>query len=77
MLVPIALVPTRSAPGSARLLDHRHDDRLSDMHNALVRGELKADGDHWALIPTSVVEPMGSGRPRAASAVRLPLSPCR
>ncbi|MFF4763219.1 pyridoxamine 5'-phosphate oxidase family protein [Streptomyces sp. NPDC001292] len=49
--------------GPASLLVHRHDERLNHMHNALVRGELKEDADGWVLLPSHVVEPMGSGRP--------------
>jgi hypothetical protein len=58
-----------AAPGPASLLVHRHDERLHHMQNALVRGELRAVGDGWLLVPTKVVEPMGSGRP--SDAVRL------
>ncbi|MFJ6893668.1 hypothetical protein [Streptomyces hokutonensis] len=36
------------------------------MHNALVRGTLKADGDGRLLVPAKVVEPMGTGRPTDA-----------
>ncbi|MEV4015632.1 pyridoxamine 5'-phosphate oxidase family protein [Nonomuraea angiospora] len=49
-------------PGEASLLVHRHDERLNAMHNALIRGELRADGDQWTLVPRKVVEPAGSGR---------------
>ncbi|MBB5774913.1 pyridoxamine 5'-phosphate oxidase family protein [Nonomuraea jabiensis] len=50
-------------PGQASLLVHRHDERLNAMHNALIRGELRADGDdQWTLVPQKVVEPAGSGR---------------
>ncbi|WP_433239059.1 pyridoxamine 5'-phosphate oxidase family protein [Streptosporangium sp. CA-135522] len=52
------------APGPASLLVHRHDERLAAMHNALVRGELHPSGDGWLFVPTKVVEPAGSGRPR-------------
>lgn len=52
------------APGPASLLVHRHDDRLAGLRNALVRGELHADGGRWLLTPAKVVEPAGSGRPR-------------
>ncbi|MFD9128414.1 pyridoxamine 5'-phosphate oxidase family protein [Kitasatospora sp. NPDC059571] len=51
----------RVAPGPAGLLVHRHDDRLSGMHNALVRGELRSEGERWLLAPGRVVEPAGSG----------------
>ncbi|MFF5204546.1 pyridoxamine 5'-phosphate oxidase family protein [Streptosporangium sp. NPDC000396] len=49
-------------PGKASLLVHRHDERLNAMHNALIRGELRADGDQWTMVPRKVVEPAGSGR---------------
>ncbi|MFE4996885.1 pyridoxamine 5'-phosphate oxidase family protein [Streptomyces mirabilis] len=49
-------------PGQASLLVHRHDELLNNMTNTLVRGELRKTGDTWTLIPTKVVEPMGSGR---------------
>ncbi|MEV0234180.1 pyridoxamine 5'-phosphate oxidase family protein [Nonomuraea sp. NPDC050786] len=49
-------------PGKASLLVHRHDEQLNAMHNALIRGELRADGDQWTMIPRKVVEPGGSGR---------------
>ncbi|MET7683971.1 pyridoxamine 5'-phosphate oxidase family protein [Streptomyces sp. NPDC005423] len=58
-----------AAPGPASLLVHRHDERLNHLHNALVRGRLESVGDGWLLIPATVVEPMGTGRP--ADAVRL------
>ncbi|GAA3199248.1 pyridoxamine 5'-phosphate oxidase family protein [Nonomuraea roseoviolacea] len=50
-------------PGPASLLVHRHDERLAAMHNALVRGELRRDGDGWLFVPVKVVEPAGSGGP--------------
>jgi hypothetical protein len=49
-------------PGPASLLVHRHDERLNNMHNALVRGELRAADGGLLLVPAGVVEPMGSGR---------------
>ncbi|WP_262062778.1 pyridoxamine 5'-phosphate oxidase family protein [Streptomyces sp. STR69] len=52
--------------GPASLLVHRHDERLNHMHNALVRGTLKAVDDGWLLVPAKVVEPMGTGRPTDA-----------
>ncbi|OQR64524.1 pyridoxamine 5'-phosphate oxidase [Streptomyces maremycinicus] len=58
-----------ATPGPASLLVHRHDDRLDHMDNALVRGELRTVGDRRLLVPTKVVEPMGSGRP--IDAVRI------
>ncbi|GHB56657.1 hypothetical protein GCM10010347_28450 [Streptomyces cirratus] len=57
------------AAGPASLLVHRHDERLNGMHNALVRGELRQTAAGWTLLPTTVVEPMGSGRP--ADALRV------
>lgn len=51
--------------GPASLLVHRHDEQLNHMHNALVRGTLTA-GDRRLLVPTNVVEPMGTGRPTDA-----------
>ncbi|MFF3940490.1 pyridoxamine 5'-phosphate oxidase family protein [Streptomyces phaeofaciens] len=50
------------AAGPASLLVHEHDERLNHMRNALVRGRLRQTDDGWLLLPTSVVEPMGSGR---------------
>ncbi|MEU8591185.1 pyridoxamine 5'-phosphate oxidase family protein [Streptomyces sp. NPDC048664] len=54
------------APGPASLLVHRHDELLNHMSNAVVRGELRASGDGWLLVPSAVVEPMGTGRPTDA-----------
>ncbi|WP_214412610.1 pyridoxamine 5'-phosphate oxidase family protein [Sphaerisporangium fuscum] len=51
------------AAGPAALLVHRHDDRLANMRNALVRGELRPEGGRWVLVPGKVVEPAGSGGP--------------
>lgn len=52
--------------GPASLLVHRHDARLNHMQNTLVRGELRQSGQDWLLVPATVVEPMGSGRPSDA-----------
>jgi hypothetical protein len=53
------------AAGPAALLVHRHDDNLSGLYNALVRGELKVrDDGRLLLVPARVVEPSGSGGPR-------------
>ncbi|WP_084729764.1 pyridoxamine 5'-phosphate oxidase family protein [Streptacidiphilus neutrinimicus] len=52
-----------AVPGPASLLVHRHDERLNGMHNAVVRGVLRATGDGWALAPQRVVEPIGTGSP--------------
>ncbi|MFE2477918.1 pyridoxamine 5'-phosphate oxidase family protein [Streptomyces sp. NPDC059389] len=49
-------------PGPASLLVHRHDELLNHMYNALVRGELRQTGSGWLLVPSNVIEPMGSGR---------------
>lgn len=54
-------VPEEAVAGQASLLVHRHDEHLNGMHNALVRGELRRDGDRWVLAPSRVVEPMGTG----------------
>ncbi|MEU2422140.1 pyridoxamine 5'-phosphate oxidase family protein [Streptomyces sp. NPDC007851] len=51
-----------AAPGPASLLAHRHDERLNNLHNVLVRGELRAGDGGLVLIPGQVVEPMGTGR---------------
>lgn len=51
--------------GSATLLVHRHDDRLADLYNAVVRGELQRSGDGgWMLVPHRVVEPSGDSGAR-------------
>ncbi|WP_225827162.1 pyridoxamine 5'-phosphate oxidase family protein [Streptomyces naphthomycinicus] len=52
----------RVEPGPASLLVHRHDELLNHMYNALVRGDLRQTGSGWLLVPSSVIEPMGSGR---------------
>ncbi|KMO96100.1 pyridoxamine 5'-phosphate oxidase family protein [Streptomyces roseus] len=49
-------------PGPAALLVHRHDELLNGMYNALVRGTLRQTDAGWILVPSTVVEPMGSGR---------------
>ncbi|WP_369779841.1 pyridoxamine 5'-phosphate oxidase family protein [Streptomyces sp. R33] len=49
-------------PGPASLLVHRHDEQLNHMYNALVRGELRRSDSGWLLTPSTVIEPMGSGR---------------
>ncbi|WP_328673852.1 hypothetical protein [Streptomyces sp. NBC_00328] len=56
-------------PSPASLLVHRHDERLDNMHNALVRGELRAADGRLLLVPAGVVEPMGSGRTSGAVSV--------
>ncbi|MFG2357444.1 pyridoxamine 5'-phosphate oxidase family protein [Streptomyces sp. NPDC048521] len=48
--------------GPASLLVHRHDERLNNLTNAVVRGDLKETDDGWLLVPASVLEPMGSGK---------------
>ncbi|MFE6906583.1 pyridoxamine 5'-phosphate oxidase family protein [Streptomyces erythrochromogenes] len=49
--------------GPATLLVHRHDALLNHMYNASVRGDLRRTDAGWLLVPSAVVEPMGSGRP--------------
>jgi len=49
-------------PGPAGLLVHRHDELLNHMYNAFVRGDLRRTGEGWLLVPSGVIEPMGSGR---------------
>ena len=57
-------------PGPASLLVHRHDEKLSGLYNALVRGALSELGEGtWLLRPERVVEPNGNGRP--SDALRL------
>ncbi|MEV6192169.1 pyridoxamine 5'-phosphate oxidase family protein [Streptomyces sp. NPDC051920] len=58
-----------AVPGPASLLVHRHDERLNNMHNALVRGELRVADGALLLVPSGVVEPMGSGRASEAVSV--------
>ncbi|MFJ9942755.1 pyridoxamine 5'-phosphate oxidase family protein [Streptomyces erythrochromogenes] len=55
--------------GPASLLVHRHDALLNHMYNASVRGDLRRTDAGWLLVPSAVVEPMGSGRP--ADALRV------
>lgn len=45
------------AAGPAGLLVHRHDDKLWNLYNASVRGELVADEGGWLLKPERLVEP--------------------
>nr|WP_307839574.1 pyridoxamine 5'-phosphate oxidase family protein [Streptomyces sp. MBT49] len=52
--------------GPAGLLVHRHDERLNDMYNAFVRGTLQRTAAGRLLVPSRVIEPMGSGRARDA-----------
>ncbi|GAA0274635.1 hypothetical protein GCM10010302_10270 [Streptomyces polychromogenes] len=56
-------------PGPASLLVHRHDALLNHMYNALVRGDLRHTDEGWLLTPSTVIEPMGSGR--ASDALRV------
>lgn len=51
-----------AAPGPASLLGHRHDERLNNMYNVLVPGELRTGDGGPVLVPGKVVEPMGTGR---------------
>lgn len=55
--------------GPASLLVHRHDERLNHMYNALVRGDLRRTDAGWVMAPSTVIEPMGSGR--ASDALRV------
>ncbi|MFC4066916.1 pyridoxamine 5'-phosphate oxidase family protein [Actinoplanes subglobosus] len=59
------------AAGPAGLLVHRHDDRLWNLYNANVRGELTADGDGWLLKPDRLVEPGARSRPSALDQFRI------
>ncbi|WP_436843012.1 pyridoxamine 5'-phosphate oxidase family protein [Streptomyces collinus] len=54
------------ADGPAGLLVHRHDERLNHMYNAFVRGTVRKTEAGWLLVPSRVIEPMGSGRARDA-----------
>ncbi|MFB6809626.1 pyridoxamine 5'-phosphate oxidase family protein [Streptomyces sp. NPDC056387] len=63
MEVPSDCTPV---PGPAALLVHRHDELLNGMYNALVRGDLRRTDSGWILVPSTVVEPMGSGKTRDA-----------
>ncbi|WP_406078897.1 pyridoxamine 5'-phosphate oxidase family protein [Micromonospora sp. NBC_00858] len=60
-------VPTdaKIAPGPASLLVHRHDDRLGNLRNALVKGDLVRDDGGWLLVPQRVVEPSPGNGARA------------
>lgn len=55
--------------GPAGLLVHRHDERLNHMYNAFVRGTVERTEAGWLLVPSAVIEPMGSGR--ASDALRI------
>ncbi|MEU4084665.1 pyridoxamine 5'-phosphate oxidase family protein [Streptomyces aureus] len=48
--------------GPAGLLVHRHDERLNHMYNAFVRGTVERTEAGRLLVPSTVIEPMGSGR---------------
>ena len=62
--------------GPASLLVHRHDDNLSKLHNASVRGMLAADGDEWLLRPERLVEPGVRNRAGLTDPLRI-LRDCR
>jgi hypothetical protein len=64
------------AEGPASLLVHRHDGKLSKLHNASVRGMLAADGDGWLLRPERVVEPGARNRAGLTDPLRI-LRACR
>ncbi|MGI5229235.1 hypothetical protein [Actinoallomurus sp. CA-142502] len=53
-------------PGPASLLVHEHNDELAAVRNALIRGELRKDGDGWLLVPSKVVEPGSTSTPQDA-----------
>jgi hypothetical protein len=59
------------AAGPASLLAHRHDEKLSGMHFALVCGQIArpqtpAGAADWLFTPDRVIEPAGSGSPISA-----------
>ncbi|MBB2940551.1 hypothetical protein FB565_000255 [Actinoplanes lutulentus] len=57
--------------GPAGLLVHRHDDKLSNLHSANVRGELVADGGGWLLRPSRLVEPGQKHRANVLDPIRI------
>ncbi|GAA3962098.1 pyridoxamine 5'-phosphate oxidase family protein [Actinoplanes auranticolor] len=52
---------TAITPGTASLLVHRHDEKLSALHNAVLRGTLTRTGSGWVLAPERLIQPMGRG----------------
>jgi hypothetical protein len=59
------------AGGPASLLVHRHDDKLSKLHNASVRGMLAEDEDGWLLRPDRLVEPGARNRAGLTDPLRI------
>jgi hypothetical protein len=59
------------AAGPAGLLVHRHDDKLWNLYNASVRGELVADEDGWVLKPERLVEPGARHKGGARDQIRI------
>lgn len=59
------------AEGPAGLLVHRHDDKLWNLYNASVRGELIADGNGWLLKPDRLVEPGARHKGSALDQLRI------
>ncbi|WP_198170703.1 pyridoxamine 5'-phosphate oxidase family protein [Actinoplanes awajinensis] len=57
--------------GPSGLLVHRHDDKLSGLHNANVRGRLVRDGDGWLLRPVKLVEPGARHRASLLDPIRI------
>ncbi|MEV4629610.1 hypothetical protein AB0J90_25435 [Micromonospora sp. NPDC049523] len=45
---------------------HRHDDKLANLDNALVRGRLAHGSDGWLLVPERVVESSPGNDARSA-----------
>ncbi|WP_328464438.1 pyridoxamine 5'-phosphate oxidase family protein [Actinoplanes sp. NBC_00393] len=59
------------AAGPAGLLVHRHDDELSKLYNASVRGALVSDGSGWLLKPERLVEPGARHKGGALDQLRI------
>ncbi len=59
------------AEGPAGLLVHRHDEKLSNLHNANVRGSLAADEKGWLLRPTKLVEPGQRSKASVLDPIRI------
>ncbi|WP_433828051.1 pyridoxamine 5'-phosphate oxidase family protein [Actinoplanes sp. CA-015351] len=59
------------AAGPAGLLVHRHDDKLWNLYNASVRGELVADQGGWLLRPERLVEPGARHKAGALDQLRI------
>lgn len=54
-------VYVEAQPGPAALLCHYHDDQLWNQTNAVVRGTLEQNGDHWVFRPAKLIEGAGAG----------------